>query len=534
VTATADLMEGWRALEEATGPYEEALAYFKGTAAERFANQKIRELIDQSGMEHTFRLAAIPVKVMAKRCRIASVTADSEPVKKRLEEIRLANQAKLLEPLVIRKMFTFGDANVLVWPVEDAEADLTPEDGETTDVPAEDELATVGVEISYHSPLHSRVMYDGQDGRRPRFAIRRWLERSPLGESQDRWRAEVHYQDRVEPWRTKAGAKGGNAEEWEPYAEDEAGEPVAVTDANWPLENPWGELALKHARTDLPYGEPAHAAAYGPQDAITKAITTQVVVDIEAHGWRERWRLLDDQKLLEAGQEPVNWGDAANAPAVDPDELPTSGRQRRAGVEHTYAGTKAVGEYEAPDPGALIAPVDQWVRLMSVVTETPLYELDQTVQVSGVAKDKADGPLRAKERDAKTYLDAFWVDVYSLAVRMTGLEPGTISVTWVPPDVTMDTEWWATAQTRIQTGVPVRQVLAEANYLPDQIDEWLNRTGEEMALLQRVDTLERIATAAQSLGAAVQLGVMDQGTVQALLQRAVGEIQSSDRSGQDG
>jgi hypothetical protein len=487
--------------------------------------------VEQAGQTYQFRLAAKPVSVMAKRCRVSNVTSETDAVTTRLEEIREANQMELYEPLIIRKAFIFGDSYALVWPVESDE-DEDQVDGETTDVAAPEPMRTAGVEISYQSPLNCRVVYDSEDGRRPRFAIRRWEEKSPVGVRW--WRAEVFYADRLEPWITTEGTKGGNAEDWVPYTEDvdEDGRvvrTVAEVGVNWPLEHDWEEIPIKHARTDLPYGTPVHEAAYGPQDAITKAITTQVTVDIEAHGWRERWRLLDDQRLLENGREPVNWGDSSTPDAPDARTGPEpSGRRRGSGVEHIYPGTRMVGEYTAPDPGDLIKPIDQWVKLMSVVTETPLDELDPTVQMSGVSREKADAPLRAKERDAKQYLEGFWTEVYSLAARMTGInEPGVISIHWAPPDVEMGTEWWTTAQVRMNMGVPVRQILAEANYTPEQADAWLDAQGEEMALQQRIATLERLGAAIQTLGVGVQLGVLAQPTVDKLVQRITGEMEST-------
>lgn len=523
MTASADLMEGWKALEKETSRYVEAMAYYRGTVSERFANERIRRLVAESGQGYRFRLAAIPVKVMAKRCRIATVSSELDAATALLEDIRLANRATIYEPLIMRKMFTFGDAFAFVWPVE-ADEDQDQRDGEAVDVAAEESVRDVRVEISYQSPLHCRVIYDSEDGRRARFALRRWLERSPMGEAGDRWRAEVWYADRLESWITEAGSKGENKEDWSPYAEDEAGDRVPADDANWPEDHDWGELPIKHARTDLPYGEPAHAAAYGPQDAVTKAITTQVVVDIEAHGWPERYRLLETARDLESGRDPVPWEDAADAPMAT--AAPATGARRRgAAMEHVYPDTKAVGEFGQPDPGVLIPPVEHWVRLMSVVTETPLYELDPTVQMSGVSRDKADAPLKAKEREAKSYLDGFWSEVYTLACRMAGMEkPGTVAVHWAPPDVVMDAEWWQTAQLRVAAGVPAAQVLQEANYLPDQVRVWLDSQGEEMALMQRISVMERLGAAVQSLGLGIQLGVLDQATVGRLVQRIVGEV----------
>jgi hypothetical protein len=186
-----------------------------------------------------------------------------------------------------------------------------------------------------------------------------------------------------------------------------------------------------------------------------------------------------------------------------------------------------VGEFTPPNPGDLVEPIEAWLRWMSVVTSTPLSELDPTVQASGVSREKADAPLRAKERDAKLYLEAFFREVYTLAARMSGIDdPGAISVTWAPPEVTMDTEWWATAQIRIQMGVPIKQILQEANYLPDQVDKWVDTQGEAMALAQRIGLLEQLGTAIQTLGVGVELGVVDQATISALIARVTQEIRA--------
>src|SRR6188474_1026258 len=212
-------MEGWKALEEATDAYVEALAYYRGTVAERFANERVRRLVEESGQSYRFRLAAIPVKVMAKRTRITNITSDKEAVTKVLDHIREANQAAIYEPLIMKKCFTFGDSYVLVWPVEPDEDQATT-DGDTTDAPADPEVLESGVEISYQSPLHCRVIYDGEDGRRDRFAIRRWSTGAALGDNAKVWHVELWYHGRLERWMTTPGRKGNNREDWVPYVLD--------------------------------------------------------------------------------------------------------------------------------------------------------------------------------------------------------------------------------------------------------------------------------------------------------------------------
>lgn len=525
MTATKDLLQGFKELEAACDDYRRAAEYARGEVPERFATDRIRYLIERSGKGYKFRFAKIPIEVLANRVQVSAITGASEEINKRIERIRQANDMEKQEPFLIRELFTYGDAYLLVWPVEPEE--MEQRDGETVDVSADVELRESGVEITYQSPLSCRALYDGEDGRRIRFVIRRWVEESPLGKV---WHAELWYSDRIEPWVTDPGSKGMTEEEWRPYAEDMDGNEVPVTGKTWPLPHDWEEVPIKHARTDLPYGRPEHIDAYGPQDAITKAIITQVTVGIESYGWAERYRIMDDAQVLDTARDAVNWTDNADAPSVTGTDttytMDVSGTRRGPGTETKYHGTKEVGQFEPPDPGKLIDPVEQWVRFMATVTATPLYEFDprDSGQMSGIARLRADAPLRAKEKDRKRYLLGFLREVWALALKMNGVpDPGLIEVAWTPPEVISDPEWWAVAEVRIRQGVPVRQILIEANYLPELIDDWLDEQGEEATLDARIDRAQRLGDALQSLGAAVALGVADEAQAQRLVARIMGE-----------
>lgn len=509
-------MEGVQGLEESRAAYLTAAAYFKGEIAERFASARIRALVQESGQAYRFRLAAVPVRVMTNRCRIAGITGGNDAVTKRIEEIRQANGMELAEQFIHRETFTYGDAYALVWPVE------APEEGTPSEGSPDAELVAAGVEIVYQSPLAVRAVYDSGAGRRVRFVIRRWQETSALGFKT--WHAEVWYPDRVEPWVTLPDHTGLDKEDWLPYAESVDGYAVeAVEGENWPVPHDWEEIPFKHARTDLPYGLPAHIDAYGPQDMITKATVTQMM-DIEAHGWPERYRLLDDQKILEAAMDSVRWDDATEAQESKAG-VTKSGRTRGAAREQTYAGTREVGEFKAPDPNVLIEPIEQWLRLMSTTTGIPLYEYDARTskELSGIARDKADGPLKEKVKDAKTYLEDFWRSVWELALKMDGVgNPGQIDLLWAPPEVIADPEWWETAQLRQEMGVPQRQILLEANYLPEDVDKWLKDQSDGMALAAQVQLLERIGAAVQALGSGVAVGLMSVEAAAAAIERVTG------------
>lgn len=508
MAGTEDLIEGVNALEKAAAAYEEGAAYYEGQIPEYFAHEAIRRLVEGTGRGYRFRLAKVPVNVMKNRLRISSIKSGSDTVDTVVQRIREANDMEIQEAHVTERMLVHGDSYVLVWPIPEVGAEEAPEDGDDTAALMDADALDAGVEITYQSPLGCRVLYDAEDGRRARFGIRRWKQKSPLG---PRWRAEVWYADRLESWISKPDAKGLDPEDWEPYAEDPTGRRTVATSDNWPQAHDWGQIPIKHARTRLPYGKPEHADAYGPQDAITKAIITQVA-DIEEHGWPERAALADDAKTLEVGRDAVRWDDDADAPKALSEDITQS--RRGPGRIHRFRGTKSVIQFPSPDPGVLVDPVEQWVRLMSAVTETPLYEFDPRIggDMSGRARDKADAPLRAKEKDRKAYLLRFWREVWDLALAMVGqAAPGPIEINWAPPEVISDGDWWATAQVRQAMGVPPARILGEANYLPEEIEGWLDEQAEEATLDQRIARLAALGDALQKVGAGASLlGIEEQ------------------------
>lgn len=495
---SADLMEGMAALDSAVPTYAARWRYYAGDLPEHFASLRIKALIEGSAEAYRFRLARIPVETLANRVQVASVTASNSRANAAIEAIRQANDMELQEPFVIERMLVFGDAYLMALPVE-------VEDMDDEDRPVDADTAGVGVEIAYQSPMSCRAMYDGEDGRHVRYVIRRWQEDWALGKV---WRAEVWYAEHMESWVTQPGAKGTDPQEWLPYAEDETGRYFPPGPGEWPEPHDFGEIPIKHARSDLPYGRSELEDFAGAQNAITKATATQAS-SIESHGWPERYKIADDKAIIEQARDTVPWGDEADAPKAR--TVPVSGRAAGPGVEHTYHGTKAVGEFKAPDIGLLIEPVEAWIRWGAAATSTPLFEFDARTgqQMSGTARERAERPLRAKEADRKRFLVRFFREVYALALDHVGISDfGEIEIQWAPPEVVSDPEWWATAQIRRGFGIPEEHILGEANYTPEQIKEWREQADEGLLLDSRIARMQALGEAMQTLGAgATLLGV---------------------------
>jgi hypothetical protein len=505
-----DLVHAFGSLDNALAGYREGIAYARGHIPERFGAETLRHLLGRLE-DYRFRLAAVPVEVLCDRVQVANVTSEAgDQVTSRIEMVRDANSMEHIEPHLIRELFTMGDAYAFVWPVES-----------DTDEEASADLRAAGVRVTYLSPLGTRAIYHGGDPVNPLFVLRRWQTEDPAGKV---WHAEVWYADRVEMYVTQPGGRGNDPVDWRMYAQDANGVPVpAVAGSTWPVFHELGEIPIKHARNALPYGRPEHINAYGPQDAITKATLSQVVV-IEEFGRRERIRLMDDKLALDVGRDAVAWedpADAPDAPDVAGGQVETTAIKHGAGTETKYYGTKSLTVVDAPNPGSLIDPIEQWVRLMATVTKTPLYEFDQRTgqQLSGVAYERAERPLKAKERDRKRYLEGFWADVYGLACEIMAVDPGVIAVNWALPEVTTDPAWWATAETRERMGVPLERILAEANYPPDLIEAWLDRDAEGTTLDKRIARLGELGKALQPYGEAIALGVLDAATAQAIIAR---------------
>lgn len=491
-----DLMEGMRGLDDAAPYYEKMWQYFAGDLPEHFASARLKQIIGKTAQDYRFRLARVPVETLANRLGINSIVSSRDGVNAKIEEIRQANDMELQEPFITERTLALGDSYLLVWPID-------TDDMLDDDAPADADAIASGVELAYQSPISCRAFYDSEDGRRARFTVRRWKEKTALG---DVWRAEVWYWDRVEAWITKPGSKGTDPQEWMEYAEDANGFPVPATPDVWPEPHDFGEIPIKHMRTDMPYGRSEIEDFVGAQNIVTKATATQSS-GIESNGWRERYTIADDKALLDQAGDIVPWGDAADAPPAG--AAPVSGRRSGPGTEQTFHGVKGVGEFSATDLRIFENPIDQWIRLGAAASGTSLAEFDPRfgANMSGVAWDRAERPMKKKEADRKRFFLRFWREVYGLALAIVGVrDAGEITVNWSPPEVVSDPDWWATATVRRDHGVPQRAILLEANYTEEQIKAWEEDKDDDAETLDRaISRIALLGDAMQKLGAGASL-----------------------------
>lgn len=455
---TDDLLAGVREIDAAAEGYEDAEDYFTGDVPEVFAAPAVRRKLAATGERYKFALASTPVKVLADRVVLTGVSTGRPQLDQIVSAVRTTNRMQLLEPNVHLSTFKFGDAYLFSWP------DLTP-DGRV-----------VGVRVLLNEPATVRAVYGEDDPNAILYVIKAWVERSADGTK--RRRADVYYdateddagrpvRARIERFVTKdgSGPRGHQSGDWQQFLDDGQEE--------WLIEHDFG-LPWTHFRNGAPYGTPEHALAYGPQDAITKLLITQITTT-DHHGWPQRYGLIDPAAVLDQNESDPDWGDDLDA---DDDSTAeggvSSGERDGPGTMKKFTGMREVGQFATADPDVFIQPVDLYVRLMSQLTGTPLYDFDPSKdQPSGVARRRAEAPLIAKIGNRELYLSDTWAQFWGRVFELLDVEDAPeVAVSWRPAFVIDDTEGLDVLAAKRALGVPVEELLVEAGYTREQASAW--------------------------------------------------------------
>lgn len=514
-----DLIHGWKELEDAYPGYLQAKKMYEGHPDEVFADPKIAALVKETGASYRFNFVKTPVNVLANRLSLSAITVPgSEELTDTLSAVFDANDMDVHFPDAFTKALEFGDAYIMVWPLD--EADQAPD---TTGALADLELQAAGVEITVHTPQNTRLIYDEENERRKAYQIRRWCLRGPGDADYDRvWRVDLYYADRIERFISRPGAEPEEATSWELFlGDDQAPE-------DWLLENPWGEVPWFHFRTDLPYGVPVHEAGYGCQNAINKLLITELTT-VDSHGWPQRYQLTDPAAELDSAHDVPDW--ESDDEADDTSDLQggsSSNLRFGPGTIATLHGAKAVGQFDAADPNVFMEPTEKFVRFMAQICETPLHSFDFMGQVpSGESLKVAEAPLNKRTMRMWALFRSPLIEMAQLILKMRGTKPGVVEVRWDAPDSATGVEDWQVIAAKQTAGVPVDQTLVEAGYDPEQVARWLDDQGEAMDLGHRVDLLGKIGAAVQSIGSGVALGVVDQADATAIIAMVLNQATES-------
>jgi hypothetical protein len=440
-----DLMMALGELRAARPAYEEARTYYKGLAKERYASAFMQRLL---GGSESFRinLACRPVDAVLDRLEISAVTCEPDAATAVFkEQVWDANDLDLEAPQIHKAALMFGDSYLFAWesepPADEDEAEL--EDGDQV---------VGGVDVFYNSPLVARIIYDAENPRRKRLAIKSWCE----GEGADeRIRVNLYYPHRVEKYISKAKTKGEKDDQFEPFVDDH-------TDNAGVMPNPYGAIPFFHFRTEGPYGVPEHMNAFGPQDALTKLVTN-MMSSSDFTALPQRYGLIEGR---EGTDDDIDWSDDDSTSPEDKDSQLTSAPGSFWALKHY----KEVGQFAPGDSDNFLKPMSAIVRLMAAVTSTPLRWFDPTSGVPSGASIRADeAPLNKKVTFRSMWFGATWREFGTFALKILG-HPATVTVRWANPQTVEDLEFWQMVNEKQDAGVPVRQSLLDAG-IPEQLVE---------------------------------------------------------------
>jgi hypothetical protein len=255
------------------------------------------------------------------------------------------------------------------------------------------------------------------------------------------------------------------------------------------------------------------------------------------------------------------------------------------GAMQLFKGFKEVGSFTVANPAAFLEPMKQAVMGIATTTSTPVWKFRGFggTPPTGAALRIDELELVQKARDRMALIGAAYEDALECALIMLGVQ-AHVKISWanpatndlievwqlvklmielgVPRDVafmkagvsepeaqewakTYDdvfaepAQWQAKAlalrsqaelfqqqamAAKIGNGVPQRQVFLEAGYAQADVDAWLSENAEELTLSRKVALLVQIATAVQSLGMGVNLGVLTADGANDIVAAVMGEL----------
>lgn len=418
-----DLTNAVHTILEKRDDYLLAESYYEGNTDEIHASAAVKRALRKSGDKFRVNFAKTPVEAVANRLEITGVTTLSAEAKTVVDQTWQHNDLELELTKIITKTLVYGDSYVFVWP-----------DGDD-------------VEIYYNSPLSTVVVYELENPRKPSFAAKLWPV--ALADGKERQRVNLYYADHIEkhistserlPFTVKPS-------DFEPFIDDD-------TDENGLLPNEFGQIPIFHLSTND--SKPEHLAAYGPQDAITKLLITQMA-SVESYGFPTRWVLQGKQDGIVSLDDE---DDTADALGVGP------------GEEWILKGVESVGQFKAADPSPLISNYREYVRALAAVTETPLHYFENThTNVSGESLRAAEAPLVKKVRNRQLSIGTSLRKLFIFVLKLNQIDED-VQLQWRQIESIDTSEQWSINKKKLDAGLPVEQILLEQGYDAKVVAQW--------------------------------------------------------------
>jgi SPP1 family phage portal protein len=409
--------------------HRNAGSYYQGSHSEVFAHRRWSQMFRLNGT-YVMNFCKTVVDTVLDRLEISTVSATTQKAQKAIDEMWEENELMLDATEIHRNALVFGECYAVVWPDEDGD-----------------------VSITYNSPLTTIMIYDDENPRVKRYAVKMWEEINSIGVKSTR--LNLYYADRVEKYRRQGElsvAGGSGAGGWM--------SPFEV------VENPFGEIPVFHFRTHRPYGTPEHESAIGPQDAINKLVNNHMLT-VDYQGAPQRYAL----SAFGNTSELEDFGDD------DTIRENIEGLKNGPGELWYLNGVTQVGQFNPAPPETFTKPVESYVQSLASLTNTPLHFFKAgTVYGSGEALRSAEAPLTKKVRDRQLSFGQTWREVFKFALKIEGID-ADVQVKWNSPESMDTTDAWNIAAIKKGMGISLVTILTEMGY-DTQIAEEIAKDAE--------------------------------------------------------
>jgi hypothetical protein len=481
--------------------YREAELYSRGRKNEVWATAKLAKLLSQSANRYRVNIARRPIDAVLDRLEVIGVAVTDSPEQTvRLQQIYDDNELDLELPDALDKAETFGDAYLVEWPQPDSGGQK--------------------VDVFVNDPVGMRIIYDAENPRKKSFAGRTWLD-SDKKRRVTIWRAGPRVERFIakEPEDTTIRLNY-NDSDFMPLLAEEGNKESWFEDLELGLGVP-----VFHLRTKRPYGIPEHEQAYGTQNMLTKQIATMMDAT-DGYGFPFRYALtkrgttgpvasLDDDDW--EGDDTPPRAPTATSTAISDGR----GRSTRAdpGTIAKLTDVDTVGQLQPADISNFLDPMSMTMRLSSVVTNTPLSYFDPSAaSASGESKKEHEKPAVKKSERRLAGYNAALRDALAYAMALIGIPDAKVAVNWAPVASVDEGEEVALAKARQDAGVPFVTAMVQLGYEKATVEQWVvEATPDDTVLEHRVALLRELSQAAQALGAAASLGVIDQALAQQMI-----------------
>lgn len=405
--------------------YETAEDYYDGNVPETFASAKLRLAVRSTGYSSVLNYCRPVVDAVNDRMEIASISAKSDKATNAIKTVWDNNELTLEAQEIHRRTLVYGDCYVIVWP--------DPDSGE--------------VQVAYNSPKNMTLVYDPENPRKKLYAVKVWHT------DDNTVRMDIYTKEAI--------------------AKYEAQSSMLTEGLNWRtieiVENPFNEIPVFHFRTHRPYGRPEHFDGYDTQNAVNKLfITAMHTVDYQGAPQRYALAQMDDSALADWDEDSA---DRQNIEAMKsgPGEL------------WYMKGVGSVGEFKPADPATFWDPIQDSVRAMAAVTNTPLHYFEKSNLQTGNALRAAEAPLLKKVGDRQISFGATWSELFKFVLKIEGISASGIQVYWKTLESLDEVERWDVILKKINAGLSRRQSLREGGYPDKDIDKIFEEREAEAA-----------------------------------------------------